>query len=391
MFIKILKILYHTLKYLLFSLKGVIYTIYFKRKKRDKLLNSPKSYIAFFTHNLGGGTEAFTKRYISEHKNVIQISNFSYAKKDFYYILQINYDKIYFKNVSDLFKLLNDLNLSKIIINSLVSYYSIEEFISELILLVSKKHIPVTYMTHDFHAVCPSINLIHGDWYCNVRCKELKCKFSLFENCTNISINTWRSMWEKLFTIVNEIRVFSNSSKGIFIKAYPRVDPHKITVIPHDMSYFKYEAIDTIDFPLNIGIFGNCSTIAKGKLVINDFIKYCKNKDIKIFLAGNYPIKDKVYEKNVVYLGRYDTSEMRDIIEKNKLSIVFFPSICPETFSYLVSELMLLNMPIICFNYGAQAEKISNYEKGLLLVYSNPGFIFDSVVDFHRKLSCAIK
>ena len=389
MFIKIIKIIYHTLKYLLFSLKGVIYTISFKRKKRDKLLNSPKSYIAIFTHNLGGGTEAFKKRYISEHKNVIQISNFSYAKKDFYYILQIDYDKIYFKNVSDLFKLLNDLNLSKIIINSLVSYYSIEEFISEVILLVSKKHIPVTYMTHDFHAVCPTINLVYDANYCHLRCIELICKIYLFNNFTNVSVEIWRSMWVKLFSIVNEIRVFSNSSRDIFIKAYPGVDSHKITVIPYDMSYFNYEEIDTTSFPFNIGIFGNCSTIPKGKLVINDLIKYCKNKDVKIFLAGKYRLIDKIHQKNVIYLGHYNTSEMRDIIIKNKIRVILFPSICPETFSYLVSELMLLNMPIVSFNFGAQDEKLSNYEKGLCLNENNPKIIYEtllSIYDLNNQL-----
>lgn len=48
-------------------------------------------------------------------------------------------------------------------------------------------------------------------------------------------------------------------------------------------------------------------------------------------------------------------------------SIVFFPSICPETFSYVVSEIMQFDMPIIAFRIGAQGENVERYAKGILV------------------------
>ena len=38
----------------------------------------------------------------------------------------------------------------------------------------------------------------------------------------------------------------------------------------------------------------------------------------------------------------------------------------PETFSYVVSELMQMDIPIISFDFGAQGEKLKHYEKGIL-------------------------
>lgn len=68
----------------------------------------------------------------------------------------------------------------------------------------------------------------------------------------------------------------------------------------------------------------------------------------------------------VSYFGEYKCENLQEIIEDNEVSIVVFPFLVPETFSYVISELMLMDIPIICFNLGAQAEKISNYSKGII-------------------------
>ena len=60
-------------------------------------------------------------------------------------------------------------------------------------------------------------------------------------------------------------------------------------------------------------------------------------------------------------MGRYKVSELDKIIMEQGISAVLFPSICPETFSYTVSELIHVGIPVACFNLGAQAEKIKGY------------------------------
>ena len=71
-----------------------------------------------------------------------------------------------------------------------------------------------------------------------------------------------------------------------------------------------------------------------------------------------------IHSNNINYMGPYKTDSIKDIIMQQKISVVLFPSVWPETFSYLVSELIATGVPVVCFNFGAQAEKIFHYSKG---------------------------
>ena len=48
-----------------------------------------------------------------------------------------------------------------------------------------------------------------------------------------------------------------------------------------------------------------------------------------------------------------------------------YSSINNETFSYLAQELMLLNVPFVCFNNGAHAERIQKYKYNLAEIADN--------------------
>ena len=49
------------------------------------------------------------------------------------------------------------------------------------------------------------------------------------------------------------------------------------------------------------------------------------------------------------------------------IDMVFVPSVCPETFSYTAQEAMNMQMPTAVFNLGAPAERVKQYEKGLVI------------------------
>ena len=65
-------------------------------------------------------------------------------------------------------------------------------------------------------------------------------------------------------------------------------------------------------------------------------------------------------------MGKYTINTLKNLIEKNKITVLLFPSICVETFSYVVSEMIALDLPVVGFPIGAQGEKIANYKKGVL-------------------------
>ena len=84
-------------------------------------------------------------------------------------------------------------------------------------------------------------------------------------------------------------------------------------------------------------------------------------------------------------MGRYNVNKLDKIIEEQGISTVLFPSICPETFSYTVSELIHVGVPIACFNLGAQAEKVSSYKFGEIISSDNNESIFNSLYNAYLK------
>jgi len=83
-------------------------------------------------------------------------------------------------------------------------------------------------------------------------------------------------------------------------------------------------------------------------------------------------------------LGKYERHELPHLIEKNEINVILFPSIFPETFSYVTSEVMIMKMPIAYFDIGAVPEKLKSYEKGSLL---GLGMSHEEIIDALNALN----
>ena len=65
--------------------------------------------------------------------------------------------------------------------------------------------------------------------------------------------------------------------------------------------------------------------------------------------------------------GLYRREELVRLIFENDIDLFLLPSVCPETFSYTAEEIMKMGMPVAAFDLGAPAERIRDYDKGLIL------------------------
>jgi hypothetical protein len=48
-------------------------------------------------------------------------------------------------------------------------------------------------------------------------------------------------------------------------------------------------------------------------------------------------------------------------------TLMFYPSICPETFSYTLNIAFMLNIPPLVFDIGATAERVRNHAFGKII------------------------
>lgn len=310
------------------------------------------------THNLGGGSEQYIKNNFYKNKCLI-LRNVNPGRYfSFSLIEDVKRGENAFMKKKDL-ETLFQKPFKKIIINSVVGFYNMFDILN-LCIDVKKKNpnTSILYPIHDYNCICPTNNLVSNGFFCRLDCTTCKRKISP-------SIIIWRKKWLKFLSNTDEIRCFSYSSQKILLATYPTLT-NQIRVVPHDMSYSTFTPINISEnsHPV-IGIVGACITEFKGRVVMQRILREIPEQ-IRFVFVGTKQSQIKTNRKNVCFLGTYKHNELQKIIEGEKITHVIFPSVCPETFSYVVSEIIQMDLPIICFNIGAQAEKVSLYGKGVV-------------------------
>ena len=319
-----------------------------------------------FTHNLGGGTASYEKQKFNE-KSVLIVRILSY-RNDFAFSLET---KTFVKvmRAKKVFALLKQFSPKNIVVNSLCGYAKPErvlDFVENNFNFCCN-----TYLVHDFHCICNKNNsaLLLKEKYCGLKCEG--CKYES-------KSQKWRSVWKKYFSMVKEVVCFSNSSKEIILSVYPET-VGKISVIPHSMSYCNFVPMNGDGFH-NIAVVGNCSNIPKGKLVIKKLVRYIKiYRKRKLYIIGKAPYFFHRSSEYVEYTGKYDLKLLPEIIHSGQIGVIVFTSIWPETFSYAVSEFMMLGLYIISLDLGAQGEKLKNYPKAVFVKDLKPETIIAGV------------
>lgn len=407
---------------------------YSKKILKSKCIKT-KEVVLWIDHSLCGGTQSYSFNKFKEYKDeyvIVRLQYFhlyrsfviSFPNGEFFTGFTLSFDEIK--------SLLNNLNITNIVLNSLVAYRNIKEvlsFVHELHL--KNKNIDVIYNVHDFFFICPNCNLISADnKFCGFdtdsSCEDCVNKyqslmpeyeFKLFYD-EFINISDWRKMWQKsLLEDVSEVVCFSKSSCEIVNKFYPEISS-KLRLVPHVVRPLRQVKVNTYD-SVNIAVLGKVDTIPKGKefiellsCSIDKFNKglgiSCLNKEInnsqclnqnncsdkqinfeldkkvQLFCIGDYVNAPQA----MTVTGAYKREELPDVLDKYKIDLILIPSIWAETFSYTTSEAIAMNVPVACFNLGGQADQVSVYPKGLILELSDSSdIVLDKILDFLSKLS----
>lgn len=352
-----------------------LYKLKYSTSVKD-FLDTSKKYKLVVCHNGGGGTVSYMKNKYENKAQVIFLRNTVTADKDYLYSLE-NSDsgkKVYIRP-QKLELIRNCINEVHVI--AVESYMSLEFILQWFVSL----NVPVTYDIHDYHCVWYETHFVHNDKY--LTDEELR-KSALQYAFRKITFEKWHNIWFDFLSHVRTITAFSQSSKEIFGNYYPEyID--KVKVIPHSLDYIKCGTLKKLPSEFNIGIFGMILGADKGCNVVHSFLEYSKNKDYQIYINGELADECKVKADNIHYMGRYDVSQLDKLIEEQGISTVLFPSICPETFSYTVSELIYVGIPIACFNLGAQAEKVSAYKYGQIIKENTNEAILDALKAAYEK------
>ncbi len=348
-------------------------------------------------HDLGGGANQYRYGVVAQHReNGSTVFVFTYSLVSLSYMLLIfgrkSHKRYLVSGPRFVLDLAHKVRFSEVIYNNAVSFPSPEEIPQLIVALKSVGHPLVTLLLHDYFMVCPSHFLLNDQGvFCEIP-DERRCQDCLRNNRQGFmtlvqtkDIVRWRAAWGEAMGLADQIIAFSNSSLQLLSRAYPNMDLAHAKVSPHKVKHILFHRLEpSYAASLRIGVVGHVA-YHKGASIVQDLAREISRRglDIQIVVFGTL---DAACPKDVVRVtGPYAQANLPNLILDAGVNIFLFPSICPETFSYVVQELLELQCPVACFDLGAPAERLRSYRKGLILRSQSASYVLDSLINFHRN------
>ena len=91
---------------------------------------------------------------------------------------------------------------------------------------------------------------------------------------------------------------------------------------------------------------------------------------------------------NVRVTGRFREKEVFELLAAERCHLAFLPSLCPESYMYTLSAVMAARMFVVCFDHGAQADRLRAWGWGQVLpTKTSPESINNALLDAARTLA----
>lgn len=349
----------------------------------------------YLTHDLGGGASTYLKRRVADDlasgKCTVVIE---YSVFDQIYHVSMRREDKQVQLVSSTLTDVLDVACSfvdKIVVNELASYPQLGCALDAIADRVKNHHCSLEVLIHDYLMICPSINLVdRSKQFCglpSVFCDCSKCyRGDKYYEVYSDSIVSYRAKWNRLLLDADEVVVFSKSSTHLLLETFGELD--NIVLRPHAVpSLSSPEMVKkNPDDPVVIGLVGRL-TEHKGARIISGLIEDIESRGLDVYIAliGKTDEDFEIKSDHYLELGEYRLEDLPQLTVESGADIFFFPSVWPETFSYVCSEIIDMGYPLATFDLGAQQEKASSYEKGLVLsLKSRPSDLCDALVSFAK-------
>ena len=353
--------------------------------------------ILIIDHRRGGGANHYRECLVERwraagHPVLVYVEDYLTATRT----LEIQFEdhrwSFQLEDVHTLLTLASELRFGEIWYNSAVFAQDPLVFLEVLAELQTRQQARLVITMHDFYPLCPSYTLVNAeDHYCELpdlatcaRC--LPDNRHVFTNAPREMV-VWRKSWGRLLDLADTVLCFSASSADLVQRAYPNLAA-RIAVQPHSLKHLpRILPAWSADGPLHIGVIGALS-FQKGAAVVQSFARFLAREVpsvVRLTVVGTvdptYPLPAAVR-----ITGRYRPEALPAILEDVGINLVWFPSIWPETFSYVTAEVIALGLPIACFDLGAPAERIRDYALGCILSSSEPRGLLRELLAFHAQL-----
>lgn len=339
---------------------------------------SNKPNILYILHNFkanDAGTTLHVKDLISNMNDIFNFHVFSIegsTYKVYSYIDNKEYVTVYPRTLYNATFYIYKDNDYKDLLESIISDFSIS-FVHiehtygghffDIGEVCKEKNIKYAITLHDYYSICPLVNKLYcGKKYCGLKPSKETC-----EKCTkkmidkNFSIKEWRLHFHDLLKNAEYVIVPSLATKQEINEIY---DDIKIIVIEHGLDVEKEKSLLSLDKTNNIAFVGFIMP-RKG----SDVLKYLVNKKERKFNIHLFGFTNVLLfnSKNYINHGPYKREDLTKLLNDNNIKLNCLLSICPETFSYTLSESVCAGVPVLAYNIGALRQRIEDDNLGWLI------------------------
>lgn len=276
-------------------------------------------------------------------------------------------------SMEEVLKVCGYFKFDELYVNELVSFAHLWDM-QKVILKVrdSQTNCRLIMLMHDYFAICPSTNLMDGNLeYCGMpdtaECEQCYARKGYQTGYACPSRKVWVQNWKEFLKHFDEVRCFSGDTLARMKREFG--DDLAYTLVPHQVSYlFPIHKTTKTTETLNIGLLG-VFTVHKGGEFVKKLLKEIEDRQlpVRFRLLGRCEELDMKAFPEFSETGLYRREELVRLIFENDIDLFLLPSVCPETFSYTAEEIMKMGMPVATFDLGAPAERIRDYDKGLIL------------------------
>jgi glycosyltransferase involved in cell wall biosynthesis len=235
-----------------------------------------------------------------------------------------------------------------------------------LIDLLTERGVPCDWTIHDYYTICPRINLIGASGnYCGEpdpgSCN--RCLASLGNDQgqpVGETIASWRARFGRRLGNARRVFVPSEDVRRRLARHFPHlrmlVRPHPevlpgLNCLAAPLGYgetVRVAVIGTIFPPKGSERLLACARDAhRRQLPLEFHVIGSTDRDAAFARVGNVRVK-----------GRYREQEVYNRLAAARCHLAFLPSSCPESFMFTLSIAMAARLFVVCFDLGAQAERL---------------------------------
>ena len=227
----------------------------------------------------------------------------------------------------------------------------------------------VTVHWHDHYLMCPTRHLLNAESrYCGLPDPSV-CASCLPNNAhcldaplRSMDIVVWREQWGQVLAGASSIRVFSPSSRELLRRVWPEIDS-KVVLTPHDITHIPLSEVSPApESPLHIGVVGRIAA-HKGALQVARLARHIADTgaDARITVFGT--LEGPAPASVVSQTGTYSVEALPTLCAEQGVNAFWFPSIWPETFSFVVHEMKAMGLPVLAYDVGAQADTLADDDR----------------------------